>query len=1058
MWVWFLLILSIADAETIFNMYTGSSTSLFECDTYRSLYITDCSTCNLSPFCENIAESYLNSCDQCVECPAGTYQPHAFTCWDCKVNAYSVEKNARACQECPSGMRTTSNGQSCEACPNGVCNPCTAGTYWSGRGDECLPCSADSISANNATSCTQCAEGLVGISGNTVCGCPPGTENNNGVCEWCTHGTFENNGVCEPCPNNKATAYGSTSCASSSFTQANCYGNEIYTGVANKCRFPCGASKESTGCIPVDSTSCNGLFCRDCETGKYSTASDEVCSTCDGVTHFTRVNWQWNANTGSVEQVKEIYGGDRCLCGSGTYSPTGSPPCSTCPLGYTSEISQADFDSNTGATQCTQCTQEFSNGTHCWGSCPAGEIWLIDNNPHSPGYGHNGCQSCYDKYIPETGQYVPTVSPGEDGSGRAFVVVTDEEKGNGCMACPSGTAPNGDSTACESLTPCSPGNYTLFDNGPGTEICGVCEPGKYSDEYAQTTCKVCPDGYESNFGDTSCTACAAGTFTEYTGAICTKCPSGKMRYYNPKGVGCVNCDLLGMQPKSDATGCENCPAGTYNDEYGTMCKSCPAGLYSQTMATQCETCSDGDYSWDSITCASCPSGYQTGTTANTCDICPAGQFRNYGTQDTCTSCAIGTFSNEGASSCTSCHTVGGYQDEAGKGSCKSCPVGHRATESNGCFACSAGEYANGAVCSSCPSGYNSEAASDECFSCNDDGYDANCNKCPAGKSTSNLEGLLSTVDFTRRTENSSTTCLDCPIGKYSSGGTSCILCDAGKYTTEVGRGYCDTCPTYSSADRSVPQISNEGRYECSPCFINTEEDGPHNYVGRYPDGGVCRECPKGKFQYFDVYASCQECPHGRTTPGTGTYNLNGNQFTWLTDPSFHKHSDEIQARLYGGTYDGITYDGDIENICSVACVNSGYGTIESLYGKYEHRDEALDCVLCPAGTFESNHLCVTCPEGHISSPGSQSCEACPSGKAPSYRKDECLTTTCLPPIDDLCNLSAECTGADSLTISSCDICGSTNFTRTGSGTDVRCTELPTCQAGETINRLTRTCI
>lgn len=93
----------------------------------------------------------------------------------------------------------------------------------------------------------------------------------------------------------------------------------------------------------------------------------------------------------------------------------------------------------------------------------------------------------------------------------------------------------------------------------GATRCITCTMGKYSDEPAQATCKLCPPGYFSSGGNASlqCQGCPYGSYSDAYGSTgCTLCPAGKTTVNNPLGTlshgqlqslhGCVMLTRAGM--------------------------------------------------------------------------------------------------------------------------------------------------------------------------------------------------------------------------------------------------------------------------------------------------------------------------------------------------------------------------------------------------------------------------------------------------------------------------------------------------------------------------------
>lgn len=141
-----------------------------------------------------------------------------------------------------------------------------------------------------------------------------------------------------------------------------------------------------------------------------------------------------------------------------------------------------------------------------------------------------------------------------------------------CQACaqPSlfyATAPGRTTCrACEvdTLCPCAPGTYTLFNYS-----CAACSAGSYSTSYASPSCTPCAAGTFSNTtASTFCSSCSAGMFVGVSG-----------------GTACLNCPAGSFSNASASATCQACTGGKYQPSQGTTtCLSCPAGYASTQPA------------------------------------------------------------------------------------------------------------------------------------------------------------------------------------------------------------------------------------------------------------------------------------------------------------------------------------------------------------------------------------------------------------------------------------------------------------------------------------------
>jgi len=302
-----------------------------------------------------------------------------------------------------------------------------------------------------------------------------------------------------------------------------------------------------------------------------------------------------------------------------TYCPTHKyvtgGDCVDCPTGKYSE--------SIDATSITGCLKQCIPGTYMPNSdpttcmyCPAGK-YSIDGL----------VRPCTDCPL-NSGTYSPTVG--------AKTIDT-------CIPCPLGRAPSTDKSECK-----------------------ICPAGTQRSVAATDTCTTCGDGLMSAAGSSvvCAGACLAGSYQSTVNVKeCLPCPAGKA------GVACVSICSTNKFSGAGATGCLNCPAGSYSptsDTYGNpTCTYCEMGKYAV---------SDGTIN----TCVSCAAGKSTfyegvvttsAIGANICTVCPKGKFSTEGTQ--CTDCPPGTISGStGQATCTQCGA--GEYAEAGKTICTQC--------------------------------------------------------------------------------------------------------------------------------------------------------------------------------------------------------------------------------------------------------------------------------------------------------------------------------------------------------------------------------------------------
>lgn len=144
--------------------------------------------------------------------------------------------------------------------------------------------------------------------------------------------------------------------------------------------------------------------------------------------------------------------------------------------------------------------------------------------------------------------------------------------------------------------------------------------------------------------------------------------------------------------------------------------------------------------------------------------------------------------------------------------------------------CGLGRYSNtgASKCSACPAGSYSASTGTSV-----------CDKCLAGLSCP-------------ASSTTSTACVLCGKGKYSTPGTACLSCQAGSHASSVGMSECAVCEpgTFSSA----------GSVTCSDCD-----------AGKYSTfhAASCRSCPPGTFSRSQGQPQCDPCPAGTFSSTTG---------------------------------------------------------------------------------------------------------------------------------------------------------------------------------------------
>eukprot|EP00439_Symbiodinium_sp_Y106_P035472 s2809_g4.t1 len=197
---------------------------------------------------------------------------------------------------------------------------------------------------------------------------------------------------------------------------------------------------------------------------------------------------------------------------------------------------------------------------------------------------------------------------------------------------------------------CSFGTFKYLDI---PTACTSCEPGRYTDQVGQSTCRLCDPGYEALNG-TSCRACGVGFYKrEAAAASCSPCGAGTFNnqtaqaecafcgpgYFAPEGsTQCSACPLNEVAPAPGSASCNRCGDGFTTTQVGsTACSRCRAGTF-RSNETQCVHCA-GDKT----------TAFQGAVLKSDC-ICPAGKYLRDGltgdsveamSSGTCVECSDG---------------------------------------------------------------------------------------------------------------------------------------------------------------------------------------------------------------------------------------------------------------------------------------------------------------------------------------------------------------------------------------------------------------------------------
>jgi hypothetical protein len=299
-------------------------------------------------------------------------------------------------------------------------------------------------------------------------------------------------------------------------------------------------------------------------------------------------------------------------CQSGTWSGTGSAPCTAC--------APNTFSTN-GAVVCLPC--------------PAGM---------GADAGAAGCEFC------RVGSAGATAGGGcQDCTAGSFAGVTGSTL---CTQCGAGSFSGAGASACQQC------GFGAYSSAPGASSCTACAPGNYNAVLGSVACQQCTAGnFAADAGSSNCTACQAGRYSQAGAATCAICDAGTFS-------------------TSGSSSCLNCPPGTSSDAGAGSCAPCRTGTYAATAgAPTCTSCAAGTFGdvAGAVSCTLCPAGQFSDAGATACTLCPGGRFAAAPGQPTCALCAGGTFSGAGAIACTQCGA--GTFSDAGSTTCTNCAAG-----------------------------------------------------------------------------------------------------------------------------------------------------------------------------------------------------------------------------------------------------------------------------------------------------------------------------------------------------------------------------------------------
>jgi hypothetical protein len=543
--------------------------------------------------------------------------------------------------------------------------------------------------------------------------------------------------------------------------------------------------------------------CRPCPKGMFSLPESFNClSVCPADSY--RIPGPGACRACPPGQHQPLQGNIFCVQGAPTHAPTPSPLCL-----------RGRFMSNVhGLAECVRCPSgkfQRDRGSPSCNLCSPGQ--------YQHRYAKQSCLRC------NVGEYQPL-------PGQSQCKVRVIKQARLTHLCNKGLYSTSNSSAC---IKCPSGKY---QDQAAQITCKVCAKNKYQHRYAQINCQKCPKGkHQSAVGSSMCAKgkavivqrredCAAGRFYNESAvvlnglhqtlvrAVCSDCSPGLYQGH-PGHLTCIACPVGLYQAKAGQAACPICNRTKY-----LLIKQPPAS----TCCSDCDkdqVCEPGKYlvrkkivKWDKLArsyanavsnaCYLCPAGKFTSSAKQPrCTDCHPGRYQRFYGRGYCRRCALGMFSESGSKNCTlSRKTL--YQR---------CTEGRYRSSINGvtkCVFCAKGKFQpfwkqNNLGCFSCPTGKHSAMHGK-----------TSCTLCAAG--------LYRGVESTQS--------------------TSCLLCNAGYYANGTGNLGCVLCPPGTSQHQ-------QGQRRCELCAAG-------KFVAVLGQA-VCTECSSGQVQKVEGGTSCSAC-------------------------------------------------------------------------------------------------------------------------------------------------------------------------------------------------------
>lgn len=741
------------------------------------------------------------------------------------------------------------------------------------------------------------------------------------------------------------------------------------------------------------------IMCAGCEPGKKKRdATSGECDVC---------------SAGKFTDERELLSCKNCPKGYYTNDQPSSDGqirlnrCQGCPRGTWSNSEAVETVG--GCIDCTAGKYNDVEGsiTNCK-SCAIGRYSASNKNTKD-----SQCQNC------DTGKYSITLAAASESdckfcrSGKYSSDVGASSESS-CKNCLLGFEQADEGSAY--CLPCTPGEFGKAD-GDGYSICNNCPNNWYSEDTAQTSCKVCPNGRTSDIGSVSCSLCPAGYMVNLVDNSCTACAPGQYQKRIEKDD-CIDCPKGKASTSQGSSSCSICDNGKFADSVGLdNCDTCAVGRYKKlqvfegnaTEIYKCKVCTPGKYQNEESTtsCLSCiPGSHQDGTEATSCKKCPPGKFLKDPGVDaaTCNDCPNG-FSNTKEQS-TSCilnpqgsymvTAVGGGMDfiqcpkgyycSGGSHGKKKCLPGSAAVNEGSvvCLKCTPGQYSDiygSDGCKSCPTmTYTNEENQTACKLCKlgsrtQDGQigATSCQTCGAGEYGLVCAGCIPGM-FRSGTDPDATICKNCPTGFHqdTTHGSTCLKCSPGQYQSNIKQLICTDCPIGRSSDlvnrSTVCDTCQIGQFQNEPGMVSCLKCIPGRYQSTV--GAIdCVNCAMGRMTMSTESTECEKCALGRFTPRNASASC-----VRCSAGRFGLDCQDCPIGFYR--------DADDEDL--TRCKKCDMGEETTIIG-------SASCSSCDLGRYgNTSRVCTTCPVGQYQDKRkSTNCKVCFNGEIPNKGQTAC---------------------------------------------------------------------